>query len=108
MKIGITLLVFTALCSRPGFAVPKVHVVAFGKWTAIKVAEDDEATPVEMKTRPLLVDGRTKEFTVGPAHDVMTVHSTYSTCTGLTTFCRRKMARLAGVGSAVGGCWWIV
>jgi hypothetical protein len=45
-------------------------VVAFGKWTAIKVAEGDEGRLVEMKTRPLLVDGRTKQFTVGPAHDV--------------------------------------
>ena len=31
---------------------------------------EDESTPAEMKVRPLFVDGRTKEFTTGPAHDV--------------------------------------
>jgi hypothetical protein len=30
----------------------------------------DESTPVDMKVRPLFVDGRTKEFTTGAAHDV--------------------------------------
>ena len=34
------------------------------------LAEDDESTPMEVKVRPLLVDGRTKEFTIGTAHDV--------------------------------------
>ena len=54
----------------------KAHLVALGKWTAVKLLiGDDESTPgkvtpVELKIRPLLVDGRTKEFTTGAAHDV--------------------------------------
>jgi hypothetical protein len=55
------------LCS----AASRPHSVGFGKWSAVKVlVGDDETTPAEMKIRPLLVDGRTKEFTTGPAHDV--------------------------------------
>ena len=47
-------------------AVPKQHVVAFGKWTSVKLlAGDDESTPVDVTVRALFVDGRTKEFTTG-------------------------------------------
>jgi len=52
------------------FAAPKQHVVALGKWTSIKWSQDDEGKPMDVKVRPLYVDARTKEFTVGPAHDV--------------------------------------
>ena len=52
-------------------AAPRQHVVAFGKWTTVKLLTgDDESKPVDMKVRPLSVDGRTKEFTTGPAHEV--------------------------------------
>ena len=52
-------------------AAPRQHVVGLGKWTTVKLlAGDDETKPVEMKVRPLFVDGRPKEFTTGPAHDV--------------------------------------
>jgi hypothetical protein len=30
---------------------------------------EDESTPVDMKVRPLVVDGHVKEFTTGGAHD---------------------------------------
>lgn len=49
----------------------KPHAVALGKWSTVKLLMgDDETTSVEMKIRPLLIDGRVKEFTTGPAHDV--------------------------------------
>ena len=49
----------------------KPHVIAFGKWTTVKwMVGNDENTIVELKTRALLVDGQTKEFTTGMAHDV--------------------------------------
>jgi len=52
-------------------AAPKPHVVVLGKWTSVKwQAGDDEGKPVDVKIRPLYVDGRTKEFTLGPTHDV--------------------------------------
>jgi hypothetical protein len=54
-------------------AAPKPHTISFGKWTAVEwlseAATADEK-PVILKVRPLLVDARIKEFTLGPAHDV--------------------------------------
>jgi hypothetical protein len=53
------------------FAAPKQHVVTFGKWTTIKwLVGEDESTAINVKIRPLLVDGRIKEFAIGAAHDV--------------------------------------
>lgn len=66
-KICICLLVVVGVSS----AASKPHTVALGRWSVVKVlVGDDETTPAEMKIRPLLVDGRTKEFTTGLAHDV--------------------------------------
>ena len=64
-------LVCVALLTLPGNAAPKPHVVALGRWTSISYREQDsEATPLQLKIRPLYVDGRTKEFTIGASHDV--------------------------------------
>src|SRR5271168_1750432 len=60
-------------------APAKPHIVTFGKWTTVQcfpesstAAANDKpvAQPITVKVRPLLVDARVKEFTVGPAHDV--------------------------------------
>jgi hypothetical protein len=49
----------------------KTHVIAFGKWTTISWRSDDGAAkPGTIKMRPLYLDGRPKEFTFGPAHDI--------------------------------------
>lgn len=65
----------TCLCillmAGMGSAASKVHTVGWGKWSSVKVfVGDDESTQAEMKIRPLIVDGRTKEFTTGPAHEI--------------------------------------
>ncbi|HWH61566.1 MAG TPA: hypothetical protein VN682_28340 [Terriglobales bacterium] len=63
--------VFAFLVTGTGSAASKPHAVGFGKWSEVKVlVGDDESTPAEMKIRPLIVDGRVKEFTTGIAHDV--------------------------------------
>lgn len=63
------------LSSQMVFAAAKQHVVAFGKWTSIKWSSaDDESKTVDVKIRPLFVDGKIKEFTVGVTHDI-TDHS---------------------------------
>jgi hypothetical protein len=56
-------------------AATKPHVIAFGKWTTVQWfpesstgAGDDK--PLTLKVRPLLVDAKVKEFTLGPPHDV--------------------------------------
>ena len=54
-------------------AVAKIHVITFGKWTSATWfagtgAENEKALP--LKIRPLVVDGRVKEFVLGSPHDV--------------------------------------
>jgi hypothetical protein len=65
ISIGFLLLVAAAA------AASKPHVVSFGKWTTVKwYSGADENTPLELKIRPLYVDGRSKEFTQGLPHEV--------------------------------------
>jgi hypothetical protein len=71
MKTVPALLVFLLLFGGFGLAAPKQHIVAFGKWTTVKwMVGEDEHTAIEIKIRPLLVDGQTKEFVTSPPHDV--------------------------------------
>jgi hypothetical protein len=58
-------------------AATKPHVITFGKWTTVQCSptspeSDDKPLTLRLtlKVRPLLVDARIKEFTLGPAHDV--------------------------------------
>ena len=52
-------------------AAPKQHVVVLGKWTTVKwLVGEDETRSINVKIRPLLIDGRIKEFAIGAAHDV--------------------------------------
>lgn len=68
-------LLFILICglTHSGFSVAKPHVIAFGKWATVQwfpgTGAADEK-PLTLKVRPLLVDARVKEFTLGPAHDV--------------------------------------
>jgi hypothetical protein len=52
-------------------AVPKPHVISFGKWTPVKwyVGNASDKT-IEMKVRALFVDTRLKEYTTGMPHEV--------------------------------------
>src|SRR5438045_1362157 len=71
MKTFVGFVACIVFCTNAGYAAPKQHVVVLGKWTAIKwLPEDNESKPVDLRIRPLYVDGRTREFTLGPAHDV--------------------------------------
>ena len=54
-------------------AVPKVHTITFGKWMTVSWqpgtgAENEQA--INLKIRPLIVDGRIKEYSTGPLHDI--------------------------------------
>jgi hypothetical protein len=52
-------------------ATTKVHTVTFGKWLTIKWnANPDDDKLVDLKVRPMLVDGKIKEYTIGQPHDV--------------------------------------
>lgn len=66
-------LALTLICVLNGnaYSASKAHVIAFGKWTSFPwSAGTTDEKPLILKLRPLLVDARIKEFTVGPAHDV--------------------------------------
>jgi hypothetical protein len=52
-------------------AATKPHLIVFGKATAVKFfTGPNEKQPMEIKIRPLYVDGKIKEFTTGESHDV--------------------------------------
>jgi hypothetical protein len=53
-------------------AVAKVHVIAFGKTTSVQwfAGFGAEEKALTIKVRALIVDGRVKEYAMGPAHDV--------------------------------------
>jgi hypothetical protein len=61
--IGILLLAGSAL------AAPKTHIVILGKWRAVEVRSDSGGAQT-IKVRELLIDGRTREFTVGASHEI--------------------------------------
>lgn len=66
-KISICILLLHCIAS----AASKPHVVTLGRWTSISLRNEDVSSPpTTVKIRPLYVDGRTKEFVFGGAHDV--------------------------------------
>jgi hypothetical protein len=61
------------LIQANAIGVTKPHTITFGKWTTVQwlpTTASSEDKPLTLKVRPLLVDARVKEFTLGPAHDV--------------------------------------
>jgi hypothetical protein len=70
----VVVLVFSFLSCGKAFAAPKPHVINFGKWTTVQWSPDSASAASDnssmLKVRPLLVDARIKEFTLGPVHDV--------------------------------------
>lgn len=59
------------LLPAAALAAAKPHVMAFGKWLPVRLfVGANEKTSVELKVRPLYVDARLKEFTLGEPHDV--------------------------------------
>ncbi len=59
-----------ALSSLAAAAAPKTHVITFGKWSTIQYHSDADDKPLALRIRPLLVDARVKDFTLGAIHDV--------------------------------------
>jgi hypothetical protein len=61
-----TLLLGTAVA-----APPKVHLIGFGRWISVEWVDGGEGSkPATLKVRPILVDGRAKEYTLGLPHEV--------------------------------------
>jgi hypothetical protein len=51
-------------------AVPKPHVISFGKWISAKWPSATGEKLLDLKVRPLFVDTRLKEYTTGTPHEV--------------------------------------
>ena len=53
-------------------AATKVHVITFGKWTAVSWNSGigEEERPVTIRIRGLIVDGKIKEYVLGAPHEV--------------------------------------
>jgi hypothetical protein len=72
IRVALVLVLVCSLTNR-AFSVPKPHVISFGKWTTVQWFPDTGAAddkPLPLKVRPLLIDTRVKEFTLGPLHEV--------------------------------------
>ena len=64
-------LVCGLLLTAPAVAASKIHVITFGKSTSAQwFAGGTDDKPATIKIRALVIDGRVKEYFIGPAHDV--------------------------------------
>ncbi len=71
LRIWITVLIFLWAAKHSAYAASKPHVIGFGKWTTAALpTEAGESKPLEVKVRPLYVDGKLREFTSGAPHEV--------------------------------------
>jgi hypothetical protein len=72
LRIAPPLLILLIVVPSSLAAAPKTHTVSFGKWTTVQWFPGGAVSdkPLTLKVRPLLLDARVKEFTLGPAHDV--------------------------------------
>lgn len=53
------------------FGAAKVHVIAYGRWQSVQcVTDSGQHGAVALKIRPLIVDGRVKEYVMGLSHEV--------------------------------------
>jgi hypothetical protein len=71
MRSILKLLLLITLVSS--CAAAKVHVITFGRWTTaqwLPGTSAENAKPVAIKIRALIVDGSVKEFVLGAPHDV--------------------------------------
>ena len=66
----LQLLMFVAWASAVCVAVPKVHVISFGKWTSVKWPSASGEKQLDLKIRPLFVDAKLKEYTTGATHEI--------------------------------------
>ena len=66
----LLILVMLCLLWSECAAVPKAHVITFGKWISAKWPNATGQKLLDLKVRPLFVDTRLKEYTTGTPHDV--------------------------------------
>src|SRR5260221_361987 len=68
-KLLLILVMFSIAWSECA-AIPKPHIVIFGKWISAKWPNVTGQKLLELKVRPLFVDARLKEYTTGTPHEL--------------------------------------
>lgn len=66
----LTILLLFTLVAGSAAAAIKAHTITFGKTTTVQWTPGADEKALTLKVRPLLVDARVKEFTVGPGHEI--------------------------------------
>ena len=51
-------------------ALPRTHVLSFGKWMTVQWPDATGKKLLDLKIRPLYLDARLKEYTTGASHDL--------------------------------------
>ncbi len=75
-RLALLLVLLTMFLPRPANAAArKPHVISFGGWQKVKMSVDavvdsEEPKLIDIRVRPLLVDGKVREYSTGEAHDV--------------------------------------
>jgi hypothetical protein len=69
-SLPTNLVVGTFLLTVAAFAATKVHVIAFGKSLSVQAESGTGEKLLAIKIRPLIVDGRVKEYVLGLPHEV--------------------------------------
>jgi hypothetical protein len=71
MRRRIVLLVVVLwIAGGEGTALPKTHVITFGRWMAVQWPDATGKKLLDLKIRPLYVDTRLKEYTTGMTHEL--------------------------------------
>lgn len=66
----VIVIALTCCAPKECQAVPKPHVITFGKWIAAKWPNATGKKLLDLKVRPLFVDARLKEYTTGAPHEL--------------------------------------
>jgi hypothetical protein len=107
--LGKLLLILVTLCLvwSECAAVPKPHVITFGKWISAKWPNATGQKLLDLKVRPLFVDTRLKEYTTGIPHELtdrpFLVRRALRVNDALPTESASAKPR-AGNGNAAAGC----
>jgi hypothetical protein len=68
-KVSLTIIMLSVAWSECS-AVPKAHVITFGRWISAKWPNASGQKMLDLKVRPLFVDTRLKEYTTGTPHEM--------------------------------------
>jgi hypothetical protein len=66
----LILILILAIAGREARAVPKAHVITFGRWTTAQWPDASGKRLFDLKVRALIVDSRVKEYTIGAPHEL--------------------------------------